>query len=386
MSNQSISREPDAVERTFDKAALTDRERDSARSLLQGMSAQVAAEAMGVSPSSVGSYRSRAYEKLGVGSGRELIALRESLSEPMGIEGLKGRLREKGLGETQANVCALIAAGKTTSEIASELGIATGTVNSARAYGYRLLHVHSREELVELLKKDGRDGAEPMPDGTRKRRWVFVGAAAALAVVVLSVLGCMGVLVTDLSASQGVQAVTRGADAVPFTAVSDDGTALFGVNESGQRFGRRDWVAAFMGGIADLYAAEGEGGETGYAPQDAKPGSPLYDADGKTEVGTFSLFEWQVNDLGVERLDPGETSFTAYGSDGNALFGVNGAGQRFGSREFADLYLGGKLDLEATTASNGAHGYVYVGDVETKPVLTVYAQDGVTELGTLASG
>ena len=141
-----------------------------------------------------------------------------------------------------------------------------------------------------------------------------------------------------------------------------------------------------MGGIADLYAAEGEGGETGCAPQDAKPGSPLYDADGKTEVGTFSLFEWQVNDLGVERLDPGETSFTAYGSDGNALFGVNGAGQRFGSREFADLYLGGKLDLEATTASNGAHGYVYVGDVETKPVLTVYAQDGVTELGTLASG
>ena len=44
------------------------------------------------------------------------------------------------------------------------------------------------------------------------------------------------------------------------------------------------------------------------------------------------------------------------------------------------------LDLEATTASNGAHGYVYVDDVETKPVLTVYAEDGVTELGTLESG
>ena len=175
-------------------------------------------------------------------------------------------------------------------------------------------------------------------------------------------------------------------DPVSFTATAGDGTVLFGVNEGGQRFGRRDWVTAYLGGIADLYAAEGENGEKGYAPQNAEPGAPLYDMDGRTELGKFSLFEWQVNDLGTEKPSPDATPFVARDSEGRALFGVNDAGQRFGSKELADLYLGGKLDLEATTASNGAHGYVRVGDVETKPVLTVYAEDGVTELGTLESG
>lgn len=49
MSNQTISHESDAVERALDEKALTDREKDAARSLLQGMTAQSAAEAMGVS-------------------------------------------------------------------------------------------------------------------------------------------------------------------------------------------------------------------------------------------------------------------------------------------------------------------------------------------------
>lgn len=151
----------------------------------------------------------------------------------------------------------------------------------------------------------------------------------------------------------------------------------------GQRFGCRDWVTAYLGGIADLYAAEGE---KGYAPQNAEPGAPLYDMDGRTKLGIFSLFEWQVNDLGTEKPAPDATPFVARDSEGHVLFGVNDVEQRFGSKELADLYLGGKLDLKATTASNGAHGYVRVGDVEAKPVLTVYAEDGVTELGTLESG
>ena len=130
MSNQTISRESDAVERALDEKALTDREKDAARSLLQGMTAQSAAEAMGVSPSSVGSYRGRAYEKLGVASGRELIVLLQARSESSSF---KERLKDKGLSETQASVCSLIAEGKTTSESAADLGIAAGTVNSARA-------------------------------------------------------------------------------------------------------------------------------------------------------------------------------------------------------------------------------------------------------------
>lgn len=387
MSNQTISRESDAVECAFDEKALTGREKDAVRSLLQGMTAQSAAKAMGVSPSSVGSYRGRAYEKLGVASGRELIVLLQARSESSSF---KERLKDKGLSETQASVCSLIAEGKTTSEIAADLGVAAGTVNSARAYGYQLLHIHSREELVELLRDDGqsdeRGGADAVQAGAKRKRRAFVAAAAVLAAVIALVLWQTGALPSVAGGSGRSDAAAQRIDPVSFTATAGDGTVLFGVNEDGQRFGLRDWVTAYLGGIADLYAAEGENGEKGYAPQNAEPGAPLYDMDGRTELGKFSLFEWQVNDLGTEKPAPDATPFVARDSEGRVLFGVNDAGQRFGSKELADLYLGGKLDLEATTASNGAHGYVYADDVETKPVLTVYAEDGVTELGTLESG
>lgn len=384
MGNHAFQRESEAVERAFDEASLTDREKDAARSLLQGMTAQEAADIMGVSPSSVGSYRKRAYGKLGVGSGRELVSLHRAWPVAEGNVDVNEKLRERGLNETQASVCSLIAAGRTTAEIASELGIAAGTVNSARAYGYKLLGIHSREELVELLKGRGGRETEPATGSSGKRLW------AILAVVAIVLVGAIALLQAIApSASNGPVgslAAARGTDTTPFTAKAEDGTILFGVNENGQRFGRRDWVTAYLGGIADLYAAEGENGEKGFAPQNAEPGSPLYDMDGRTELGTFSLFEWQVNDLGTEKPSPDATPFAARDSEGHILFGVNEAGRRFGSKELADLYLGGKLDLEATTASNGAHGYVYVDDVETKPVLTVYAEDGVTELGTLESG
>ena len=384
MGSHAFQRESEAVERAFDEASLTNREKDAARSLLQGMTAQEAADIMGVSPSSVGSYRKRAYGKLGVGSGRELVSLHRAWPVAEGNVDVNEKLRERGLNETQASVCSLIAAGRTTAEIASELGIAAGTVNSARAYGYKLLGIHSREELVELLKGRGGRETEPAMGSSGKRLW------AILAVVAIVLVGAIALLQAIApSASNGPVAslaAARGTDTTPFTAKAEDGTILFGVNENGQRFGRRDWVTAYLGGIADLYAAEGENGEKGFAPQNAEPGSPLYDMDGRTELGTFSLFEWQVNDLGTEKPSPDATPFAARDSEGHILFGVNEAGRRFGSKELADLYLGGKLDLEATTASNGAHGYVYVDDVEKSPVLTVYAEDGVTELGMLTSG
>ena len=384
MGNHSLERESEAVERAFDEASLTDREKDAARSLLQGMTAQEAADIMGVSPSSVGSYRKRAYEKLGVGSGRELVSLHRAWPVAEVNVDVNEKLRERGLNETQASVCSLIVAGRTTAEIASELGIAAGTVNSARAYGYKLLGIHSREELVELLKGRGGRETEPATGSSGKRLWTIL---AVVAIVLVGAIALLQAIVPSASNGPiGSLTAPRGTDATPFTAKAEDGTILFGVNENGQRFGRRDWVTAYLGGIADLYAAEGENGEKGFAPQNAEPGSPLYDMDGRTELGTFSLFEWQVNDLGTEKPSPDATPFAARDSEGHILFGVNEAGQRFGSKELADLYLGGKLDLEATTASNGAHGYVYVDDVEKSPVLTVYAEDGVTELGTLTSG
>lgn len=384
MGNHSFQRESEAVERAFDEASLTDREKDAARSLLQGMTAQEAADIMGVSPSSVGSYRKRAYEKLGVGSGRELVSLHRAWPVAEVNVDVNEKLRERGLNETQASVCSLIAAGRTTAEIASELGIAAGTVNSARAYGYKLLGIHSREELIELLKGCGGRETEPATGSSGKRLWTILAVVAIVLVGAIALLQAIAPSASNRPV--GSLAAARGTDATPFTAKAEDGTILFGVNENGQRFGRRDWVTAYLGGIADLYAAEGENGEKGFAPQNAEPGSPLYDMDGRTELGTFSLFEWQVNDLGTEKPSPDATPFAARDSEGHILFGVNEAGRRFGSKELADLYLGGKLDLEATTASNGAHGYVYADDVETKPVLTVYAEDGVTELGTLESG
>lgn len=384
MGNYSFQRESEAVERAFDEASLTDREKDAARSLLQGMTAQEAADIMGVSPSSVGSYRKRAYEKLGVGSGRELVSLHRAWPVAEVNVDVNEKLRERGLNETQASVCSLIAAGRTTAEIASELGIAAGTVNSARAYGYKLLGIHSREELIELLKGRGGRETEPATGSSGKRLWTILAVVAIVLVGAIALLQAIAPSASNRLV--GSLAAARGTDATPFTAKAEDGTILFGVNENGQRFGLRDWVTAYLGGIADLYAAEGENGEKGYAPQNAEPGAPLYDMDGRTELGKFSLFEWQVNDLGAEKPAPDATPFVARDSEGRVLFGVNDAGQRFGSKELADLYLGGKLDLEATTASNGAHGYVYADDVETKPVLTVYAEDGVTELGTLESG
>lgn len=384
MGNHSFQRESEAVERAFDEASLTDREKDAARSLLQGMTAQEAADIMGVSPSSVGSYRKRAYEKLGVGSGRELVSLHRAWPVAEVNVDVNEKLRERGLNETQASVCSLIAEGKTTAEIASELGIAAGTVNSARAYGYKLLGIHSREELIELLKGRGGRETEPATGSSGKRLWTILAVVAIVLVGAIALLQAIAPSASNRPV--GSLAAARGTDATPFTAKAEDGTILFGVNENGQRFGRRDWVTAYLGGIADLYAAEGENGEKGFAPQNAEPGSPLYDMDGRTELGKFSLFEWQVNDLGTEKPAPDATPFVARDSEGRVLFGVNDAGQRFGSKELADLYLGGKLDLEATTASNGAHGYVYADDVETKPVLTVYAENGVTELGTLESG
>lgn len=384
MGNHSFQRESEAVERAFDEASLTDREKDAARSLLQGMTAQEAADIMGVSPSSVGSYRKRAYEKLGVGSGRELVSLHRAWPVAEVNVDVNEKLRERGLNETQASVCSLIAAGRTTAEIASELGIAAGTVNSARAYGYKLLGIHSREELIELLKGRGGRETEPATGSSGKRLWTILAVVAIVLVGAIALLQAIAPSASNRPV--GSLAAARGTDATPFTAKAEDGTILFGVNENGQRFGRRDWVTAYLGGIADLYAAEGENDEKGFAPQNAEPGSPLYDMDGRTELGTFSLFEWQVNDLGTEKPSPDATPFAARDSEGHILFGVNEAGRRFGSKELADLYLGGKLDLEATTASNGAHGYVYADDVETNPVLTVYAEDGVTELGTLESG
>ncbi len=70
--------------------------------------------------------------------------------EERALSYLKGR----GLNELQARVVLLTAEGKSRTDICDLLSVAGGTVNSYRAAGYRLLGVHSVDQLKGLLQKD----------------------------------------------------------------------------------------------------------------------------------------------------------------------------------------------------------------------------------------
>ena len=171
------------AERDFRERGLTEREADAARSALAGMTAAAAAREMGVSSSTVGNFRQRAYRKLGVPSARELAA-RYGRQREAGVEGCaagdsRAALLARGLSQTQSDVLSLVARGLSTDEVAESLGIAPGTVSSARAMGYRMLGVHSREELAALLE---REAAAP-----RRARAARLAAACLAAVMVVAV-------------------------------------------------------------------------------------------------------------------------------------------------------------------------------------------------------
>lgn len=176
------------AERLFEERGLTDRERDAARSALAGMTAKAAAERMGVSSSTVGSLRQRAYHKLGVHGAEELVGrfgtASDDYAEPNAAD--RDALLAHGLSETQADVLSRVAAGRSSSEVADELGIAPGTVSSARANGYKLLGVHSRDELVAWLGREGEQGDCARP---ARRRAALVAVGVLVAAVVAAVAG-----------------------------------------------------------------------------------------------------------------------------------------------------------------------------------------------------
>lgn len=174
------------AEKEFDTRALTERERDAVRSVLAGMTAEVAASEMGVSASTVGSFRQHAYQKLGISSARELKD-RYAPAAQAEVDGAAlTALLGHGLSNTQAEVLARIAAGRSTAQIAEELHLAAGSVSAARAAGYRLLGIHSRTELAHLLEEGA--GAST----GRKAPWaVLVCAAVALVVVAVFALAAM---------------------------------------------------------------------------------------------------------------------------------------------------------------------------------------------------
>lgn len=160
MADEHIPTASPEAERLFDEHGLTERERLAARSALAGMTAETAAPLMGISPSTVGSLRQHAYRKLGVAGSAELVEKYGAPAAPTPADAAaREALLSRGLSETQASVLALVLAGRSSAEIARELGIAPGTVSSARANGYRLLGVHSRAELAELLKSGEKDAS-----------------------------------------------------------------------------------------------------------------------------------------------------------------------------------------------------------------------------------
>ena len=385
MGNPTIPMASEKAEHMFSERALTDRERDAARSVLAGLTAETAAGVMGIGVSTVAEFRRRAYRKLGVSSAHELVkTLGEKSDAP--VHDWRKTLLSRGLSETQAEVLARVAAGCGTEEIARSLHVAPGTVRSARANGYRLLGVHSQGELASLLESEERGRTL-----ASRRRWASGVAAACMACVMLLSIAlavgqasCAKERRHEENPALDEHGVYR-AELVPFTAVTVDEVELFGVNESGQRFGRYEFVAAFMGGMADLYAAvlQDGSGMLGYVKADAPEGSgPLYEKEGKTVVAEGPVLRTdQIND--PHKPDPETTAFTAYSTDGVELFGVNESGQRFGSRDFANLYLGGRLDLEVATGRNGISGYLLVTDQQharSGDELAVYASDGTTQV------
>ena len=377
------------AERDFRERGLTGREAEAARSALAGMTAAAAAREMGNGASTVGSLRQRAYQKLGVSGAAGLVSkyAEKSADKGAGEKDWRPALHARGLSETQASVLSLACSGRSTAQIAGELHLAEGTVRAARATGYRMLGVHSREELAALLE---REAAAP-----RRRRAARLAAACLAAAMVVAIA-----ILAIQAASTEAQWQKRypyldgdfqfHAEKVPFTATDDEnGAELFGVNESGQRFGRYEYVTAYLGGTADLYAAVGSDGTTGYvrAGEGLTGADALLAKDGETIVGEGALRTDRTSRLGDYCPDPETTPFTARTPEGEVLFGINASGQRYGSRDFADLYLQGQLDLVAASGEGGRRGYVPAGALgapETEGEIPLLASDGTTRVGWLA--
>lgn len=382
-----IPRASERAEKDFLEHGLTTRETNAVRSTLAGMTAAEAATEMGVGASTVGSLRRNAYQKLGATSGRELVR-RYAEKNDDGPDWSEA-LRNHGLNRTQADVLALVAAGLSTAQIAEELHVAPGTVRAARANGYRMLGVHSRRELVTELEHGS--------SASRRKRGQRLATVciAAVSLLSLSIAGGQAAC-SEIRQHAGIPVLGEGAsyhvESIPFTATDDEhGIELFGVNENGQRFGRHEYVTAYLGGIANLYAAQSSDGTYGYVRngEGLNGDDVLLAKDGKTPIGIEAMRLDRFTNPSEPNLDPETTPFTACSPEGWELFGLNDQGQFYGSREFADLYLNGKLDLVAASGKEGNRGYVYSSDLEeirpsnSSGFIPLFDKGGVTQIDRL---
>ena len=88
---------------------------------------------------------------LSKGSYLQTVGSQHSFATPDDEKRLAAYLAYRGLSDTQVDVLLRIARGMTGAEIAADLHIARGTVNSARAAGYAALKVHSKQQLKDRL-------------------------------------------------------------------------------------------------------------------------------------------------------------------------------------------------------------------------------------------
>lgn len=123
---------------------LSERESTVLQGICSGKTLAALAEELGVSRSTVGTYCTRAYEKLGVSSKEAarvgLVRLRR-----------EHLLVAAGLSDREAEVAVLAADNISTADIAAKLVISEATVNSHLQQAYTKLDVRSRAEVAELL-------------------------------------------------------------------------------------------------------------------------------------------------------------------------------------------------------------------------------------------
>ena len=124
---------------------LSERERAVLQGVCAGKTLAALADELDVSRSTVGTYCTRAYEKLDVDS-------KEAAQKELTRLRCKRPLMTAGLSEREAEVAALAADGMSDADIAAKLVISEATVGSHLQQAYAKLGVHSRSELAGLVK------------------------------------------------------------------------------------------------------------------------------------------------------------------------------------------------------------------------------------------
>lgn len=124
-------------------AGLTRRERTVLLAACEGRTFASLAEEIGVSRSTVGTYCTRAYEKLGVDSREAALAWLERRS-------FAHALSDAGLTDGEVEVALMVADGASTADVAESLVLSEAAVNSRLQQVYSKLGVHSRAELAAM--------------------------------------------------------------------------------------------------------------------------------------------------------------------------------------------------------------------------------------------